>query len=185
MLLIHNSSIPEVKIIERKVLKDERGAFSRLFCERELASVFNGKMIKQVNYSVNNKIGTIRGLHFQNYPSLECKIVTCIKGKVLDVAIDLRKESSTFLQYTQRELSAMNMESFLIPEGFAHGFQTLEEDSHLIYFHSEFYDPKNESSLNPNDPALGINWPLPVGEISEKDRSQKFITKDFQGIQLI
>ena len=123
-----------------------------------------------MNHSFNNLKGTIRGMHFQKEPHQEKKLVRCIKGSVFDVIIDLRKESETFLKYISIELSEKNKTMILIPENFAHGFQTLEDNTELLYHHTEFYNKEFEDGLLYNDPQLKITWPLPVTVISEKDK---------------
>lgn len=163
--------------------EDNRGSFSRLFCKEELSAVFDGN-IAQINHSITNKKGSVRGLHFQYSPNTEIKIVKCIKGSVFDVIVDIREGSDTFLQWFGIILSKDNMSEILIPRGFAHGFQTLEDNSELLYLHSEVYTPGNEGALNVNDPLLGINWPLPFADISERDCSHSMIQSDFKGIKV-
>ena len=122
-------------------------------------------------------------MHFQYYPHSEIKIVTCIHGDIIDVVIDLRQGSATFLQWHAERLSAENQVSLYIPDGFAHGFQTLTEDCELIYLHSAFYQPNAEGALNANDPRLAINWPLKITDMSERDKNNPMIDNDFQGIE--
>jgi len=140
--------------------------------------------IAQINHTNTIKKGTIRGLHFQYEPHAEMKLVTCIKGKVWDLAVDLRPDSKTYLQYRGITLSPENHISFLIPRGFAHGFQTLADNSELLYCHSKSYNKNAESGLNPQDPVLSINWPVTVTEISARDKTHPLLTTDFQGVQL-
>lgn len=163
--------------------EDNRGSFSRFFCKEELSSIF-GMDIAQINHSITNKKGSVRGMHFQYSPNAEIKIVKCIRGSVFDVIVDLRKNSNTFLQWFGMILSKDNMSSILIPKGFAHGFQTLEDNSELLYLHSEIYTPSNEGALNVADPALGIDWPLPFADISERDYGHQMIQKNFKGIEI-
>lgn len=142
------------------------------------------KPIAQINHTLTRKKGAVRGMHFQRPPHAEIKLVSCLKGEIWDVAIDLRSDSATFLQWHGETLSAENRKSLLIPEGFAHGFQTLTEDCELIYLHTSAYHPESEGALNATDPKLAIAWPLAISDISERDRNHKSIEQDFQGITL-
>ena len=163
--------IKGVNIIHLQPNGDERGFFTRLFCENELKELLKDKRIVQVNHSRNNLAGTIRGLHFQYPPFAETKIIRCIRGKVFDVAVDLRKDSPTYLKWVGIELSQDNSTMIFIPEGCAHGFQTLEQDSELLYFHTQFYNPAAESGIAFSDPDIGIMWPLPPVAVSIKDQA--------------
>ena len=171
-----------LKLIERESYLDKRGFLARLFCSEELRKVGWLKPIAQINYSFTKKKGAVRGLHFQHAPYAEMKLVSCVRGEVWDVAVDIRSNSSTFLHWHAQRLSAKNGRAMMIPEGFAHGFQTLSEDCELIYFHTEAYQPNYESALNVEDPRLAISWPITIEEVSDKDRMHKFIAKDFQGM---
>ena len=168
--------------IRLKKLEDDRGWFVRTFCKDEFRQIGFDKEFVQFNHSFNKYKGTIRGMHFQNIPYGETKLVRCIQGSVYDVAIDLRKQSPTFLQYFGTALSAENMLSMLIPEGFAHGFQTLEDNSALIYHHTQYYTPKADEGVRFNDPVFNIKWQLPAVMISEKDTSYKLVDNNFKGI---
>ncbi|PKR54577.1 dTDP-4-dehydrorhamnose 3,5-epimerase [Thalassospira marina] len=170
--------------ITRQYLGDNRGFFSRIFCAEELSSAGWCKPISQINHTQTSKQGSVRGMHFQLPPYAEAKLVTCIRGEVWDVAVDLRKNSSTFLQWHAERLSAENGKALLIPEGFAHGFQTLTADAELLYCHSAPYAPSAEGGLNPQDPALEINWPMAITEISNKDGSHPMLNAQFQGVVL-
>lgn len=170
--------------IEPIIHTDDRGSFSRIFCHNELSEIFKDNNIKQVNHSITLKKGTVRGLHFQYLPDCEIKMVKCVKGKVWDVVVDIRKNSSTFLQWYALELSPENRKMIYIPEGFAHGFQTLEDNTELLYFHSSIYSPNNEGALNLNDPLLDIKWPLDKIDVSKRDQSHSFIDKHFKGIDV-
>ena len=176
--------ITALKIVERQQLGDSRGFLSRLFCADELAVAGWHKPITQINQTFTQKQGTIRGLHFQNTPYAEMKLVTCLRGAIWDVAVDLRAASPTFLQWHAEELSAANHRALLIPEGFAHGFQTLEPDSELLYLHTEFYDPPHEGGLRHDDPRLGIAWPLEPQDISERDLAHPLLDCHFTGVTL-
>ena len=163
--------------------KDERGAFSRVFCEDELKDIFHFN-IKQINHSVTKEKGTVRGMHFQYEPNAEIKIVKCIKGSVLDVVVDIRKNSPTFLQHFAVELTEQNQKMIYIPKGFAHGFQTLEDNTELLYLHSNTYAPSNEGALNVSDPKLNIKWSLDIIDLSKRDENHPFLTNEFEGIEL-
>jgi dTDP-4-dehydrorhamnose 3,5-epimerase len=156
----------------------------RLFCEQELAELIKPRRIVQINHSRTSAIGALRGLHFQYPPHAEVKLVRCLKGRVWDVAVDLRRHSPTFLQWHAEELTSTNAYMMVIPEGFAHGFQALEPDSELLYLHTAFYEPKAEGSLRYDDPCLNIPWPLPPIDLSARDRSHPFLEPSFKGISL-
>lgn len=161
---------------------DQRGAFTRLFCQSELADVFGMRQILQINQSRTTQPGAVRGLHFQHSPHAEMKLVRCIRGRVWDVAVDLRAGSPTFLQWHADVLSADNARMMIIPEGCAHGFQVLEADSELLYLHTACYTPAAEGGLRHDDPRLGIRWPLPVTDISERDCGHPLIRANFPGL---
>lgn len=163
---------------------DERGRFVRLYCEEELRTIgFTGRMV-QANHSLTCRLGAVRGLHFQRPPRAEAKLVRCLRGRVLDVAVDLRKDSPTFLHWHAQPLSGEGMDALFIPAGFAHGFQALTPDCELLYLHSAFYSPGHEGGLRHDDPALKIAWPLPVGDVSDRDRNHPLLDGGFQGIIL-
>ena len=168
--------------INRKPIMDSRGFFSRFFCAEEFKSLGFDNAIAQINHTSTRQKGSIRGMHFQYPPHSENKIVSCLQGEILDVAVDIRKDSPTFLQWHSELLSAENQTSLYIPSGFAHGFQTLVEDCQLIYLHSALYAPEAEGALNALDPMLAIDWPINISEISERDRNHPFIDAQFEGI---
>lgn len=168
-LTITKTPIEGLYVVETNAFVDNRGAFARWFCEDELAEIIGNRHIKNVNFSRTVKKGSIRGMHFQKPPKAEMKLVRCIRGRILDVVVDIRKNSPTFLQHYAVELSAENMKLFVIPEGFAHGFQSLEDNSEIMYLVTEFYSPESEAGLRFNDPLFGIEWPLEVADISAKD----------------
>ncbi|MGL4437113.1 MAG: dTDP-4-dehydrorhamnose 3,5-epimerase family protein [Giesbergeria sp.] len=170
--------------VQRQPLQDARGLFERLFCANELAAVGWTQAIAQINHSVTRQRGSVRGLHYQRAPHAEMKLVSCLRGEVWDVAVDLRADSPTFLQWHAERLSADNACALLIPPGFAHGFQALTEDAELLYLHSAAYAPGAEAGLNPLDPRLALPWPLPVGAMSERDRSHALLTASFEGVHL-
>ncbi len=170
-------------IISLKPFSDERGWFARTYCKNEFAAIGHDKEWVQINHSFTAAKGTVRGLHFQHPPFSEIKMVRCIAGAVLDVIVDIRKDSPTFLQHVSMELSATNKQMIYIPAGFAHGFQTLADDTELIYHHSEYYQPGVEGGLRYNDDALNIQWPLPVINVSERDNAHPPIAGvNFKGI---
>lgn len=169
------TTVAGVVIVETLPNRDERGFFYRAFCQQELAPVLGSRKIEQINLSHTAKVGTIRGMHFQRSPHAEMKLIRCIQGKVWDVALDLRKNSATYLRWHAVELSAENCNMFVIPEGCAHGFQVLESASELLYLHTASYMPEFEDGVRFDDPSAAIPWPLPVAEISEKDRSYSLL----------
>lgn len=181
---ILDTPIDDLKIVERQQLSDSRGFFSRLFCAEELAVAGWHRPIAQINQTLTRKRGTIRGMHFQWPPHGETKLVTCLQGAVWDVAVDLRAASPTFMQWHAEELSAANHRALLIPEGFAHGFQTLSNDCELIYLHSESYAPEADAGLNPKDPKLSIRWPLAMTELSARDAQHPMLDHHFKGLML-
>jgi len=171
-------------VIEPEPFADDRGVFARVFCKQELQNILNGKNIVQINHSLTKQKGAIRGMHFQRPPKAEIKMVKCLRGSVFDVMIDLRQGSSTFLKWHGEVLSAENMKMMYVPEGFAHGFQTLEENSELLYFHTEFYSPEHEGRVRYNDPMINISWPLEITDVSERDQNHQLLSRDFKGIIL-
>ena len=173
-----------VFISETNYFIDNRGAFARLFCKNELAPALQGRDIVQVNFSLTEMCGAVRGIHFQYPPYSEMKFVRCVKGRVWDVVVDLREDSPTFMEWHAEEISQQNARMIIIPEGCAHGFQTLEAESELLYLHTEYYTPSEEDGLAYNDPMLNILWPLPVTEVSLRDQGHSALTKIFTGIKL-
>ena len=169
-------------VIEPGVFTDDRGWFSRFYCKNEFKEIGHDKEWVQLNHSVTYQKAAIRGMHFQLEPFREIKMVKCISGLVYDVIIDLRKGSSTFLEWFGIELSAKNRKMLYIPEGFAHGFQCLENDCALIYHHSEFYNPVAEAGIRYDDPLIKIKWPLPVTIISPRDAGHAYLEENFKGI---
>lgn len=176
------TALAGLAVVQRRRQEDHRGSFSRLFCAAELANVGFDLPIAQINHTVTRRRGAVRGMHFQFHPHAEDKFVSCLRGEIFDVAVDLRRDSPTFLQWHAEILSADNGKSLLIPQGFAHGFQALSDDCELIYLHSRPYAPQAEGAVHVNDPALSIRWPLPITEMSARDQNHKFLTADFQGI---
>lgn len=183
-LAISDLPLAGLKRIERQRLGDARGFLSRLFCAEELAAVGWARPIAQVNQTVTAKRGTVRGLHFQHPPHAEMKLVSCLRGEVWDVAVDIRAGSQTFLRWHAERLSADNGYAMLIPEGFAHGLQTLTDDVELLYCHSAAYNASAEAGLNPNDARLKIAWPLPITELSVRDAQHRMLNDQFAGVAL-
>jgi dTDP-4-dehydrorhamnose 3,5-epimerase len=171
-----------VHVVDTNVIHDHRGEFARLFCERELSKIVGKRRIVQANFSRTLAAGAVRGFHFQHPPYAEMKFVRCLKGRVWDVAVDLRKDSPTFLQWHAEELSAENGRMLVIPEGCAHGFQALQGDSELLYLHTAFYVSEAEDGVPHNDSALAVTWPLPPADLSERDRRHPEISSEFTGL---
>lgn len=180
-LNIIDTPLQGLMLIQREPMEDTRGYLERLYCAQELDLLVPSKRIVQVNLSLTKRRGAVRGMHFQRAPHTETKFVTCLRGAVFDVAIDVRSGSATFLQWHAEILSAENHKTFLIPEGYAHGFQTLAEDCELLYLHTAAYEPAAESGLNPEDPGLAICWPVPISELSVRDRAHAMIADGFDG----
>lgn len=176
--------LTDLKLIQRTQIGDDRGFLSRMFCATELALAGWDSAIAQINHTYTNKRGTVRGMHFQLAPFAEKKLVACIRGEVWDVAVDLRKGSSTFLTWHAQRLTADNCCALLIPEGFAHGFQALTDDVELIYCHSQAYVAQAESALNALDPCLAIAWPLAITERSSRDAGHAMMNSNFEGVQI-
>lgn len=171
-----------LKLITRQCLGDSRGFLSRIFCSNELASAGWSKAIAQINHTFTAKCGTVRGMHYQMPPHAEMKLVSCLQGEVWDVAIDLRAGSPTFLHWHAEKLSADNCQALLIPEGFAHGYQTLSDGVSLLYCHSSAHNPGVEAGLNVSDPRLAITWPLEYEELSLRDANHPMIGPEFKGV---
>jgi len=170
--------------IQRKRMGDERGYFERLFCAHELAEIGWTDPVSQINQTYTARQGTVRGMHFQHPPHAEKKLVMCTKGRVYDVAVDIRKDSPTFLKWYAEILSSENSSALLIPEGFAHGFQSLTSDVEMLYCHSEYYIPESEAGIHPKDPAIRIHWPYKILEMSDRDNAHAFIGEKFKGVAI-
>ena len=168
--------LEDVFVIERTLISDNRGFLSRVFCSEDYQSLGMSEPISQINHTLTRRKGCIRGMHFQNFPHSECKIVSCIKGQIFDVVVDIRKNSSTYLKWYSKVLSEDNCRSLFIPEGFAHGFQALTNDCELLYFHTKPYSSESEGALNAMDPKLAIQWPHQATEISERDKNHPMIS---------
>jgi dTDP-4-dehydrorhamnose 3,5-epimerase len=160
-------------IVDLELREDSRGFFARMFCQHEFADHGLKPVIAQANVAFNRSKGTLRGMHFQYPPAPETKLVRATRGAILDIIVDLRPESPTYLDHISVELSADNHRALYVPERFAHGYQVLEDGTETSYHVGEFYTPETEGGLNYDDPRLGLVWPLPVGEMSDKDRQWK------------
>ena len=171
-----------VYLLQRKPQTDERGWFERMYCAADLAGVLGSRSIVQVNRSLTRLKATVRGLHYQVRPFAEAKVVSCLRGAIFDVAVDIRRNSPTFLQWHAELLTAENGRSLFVPEGVAHGFQAVEADCEVLYFATAAYDPTAERGLHPLDPRVAIAWPLPVEQLSERDASHPEVAPDFEGI---
>jgi dTDP-4-dehydrorhamnose 3,5-epimerase len=169
---------------ERSRIEDHRGFLSRVFCTEEFAGAGITMSVAQINQTLTHCKGVVRGMHFQLPPFAEMKLVSCIRGQVFDVVVDLRADSPTFLKWHAEILSSENRRALAVPEGFAHGFQSLETECELLYLHSVPYQPKVERGLNACDPRLDIDWPLPIAEISERDRGHAMLTDKFTGVTI-
>ncbi len=171
-------------VLTHKVHEDERGRFARLFCVGSLEAFGQPLAIRQINHSRTRECGTVRGLHFQRPPHSEAKLITCLRGAVWDVAVDVRAGSPTFLHWHAERLEAGDGRSLWLPPGFAHGFQALTDDAELLYLHSADYTPGHEDGLSVTDPRLAIGWPLPVKNLSPRDAGHPLLSDEFQGVRL-
>jgi len=180
----NNTPIEGVMEFVRNPMSDSRGLFQRIYCTDLLLGLLGGKNIKQINHSVTSEAGVIRGMHMQLGASAEYKIISCISGEVFDVALDLRRSSRTFLKWHSIILAPGKYNSLLIPPGVAHGFQSLEENSELLYLHTENYSPNDEFGVSFLDPRVNIKWPLLPTQISDRDLSFKNLSNKFLGHNL-
>ena len=179
-----DETLESIKLIEFGYFQDERGWFSEFFKSSEFENSGLPVTFRQVNRSQSKSPGTIRGLHLQLSPMEQGKLVCCTKGAIFDVAVDVSKDSPTFGMWTSYVLDDTNQRALWIPGRFAHGFQTLTEDCEMLYFHTNEYVPEAEGALNANDPALDINWPLDIQEISDRDQNHPIVAEGFEGVQL-
>ena len=169
------TELPGAYIIELERREDDRGFFARAFCQKEFAQHGLKPVVAQVNVASTRLKGTVRGMHFQYPPAAETKLVRATRGALLDVIVDLRPESPTYLRHIAVELSADNQRALYVPERFAHGYQTLEDNTDTSYQAGEFYTASAEAGLRHDDPRLGLSWPLPVTVMSDKDRAYKLL----------
>lgn len=179
---LHPTPLDGLYEIHTTPVSDARGRFTRLFCEQELTPIRSGLHFTQINLSETRGIGTMRGMHYQLPPAAEAKLIRCLRGRVFDVAVDLRTDSPTFLQWHALELAADNDRAVFIPEGFAHGFQALTDDVHLLYMHTVPWTPVCEAGLRHDDPRLAITWPLEVTAKSKRDSEYALIADSFTGV---
>jgi len=176
--------LPGLHLITRQRIGDNRGFFTRVFCAEELDAAGWTRPIAQINHTYTGRRGTVRGMHYQTPPNAEMKLVTCLRGEVWDVAVDLRAGSATCGKWHGEHLSSDDGRAMLIPEGFAHGFQALTDDVELLYCHSAAYAPDSEAGWNPRDTTLSISWPLAISEMSPRDTQLPFLDPKFPGVVL-
>jgi dTDP-4-dehydrorhamnose 3,5-epimerase len=169
-MIFTETKLPGAFVIDLKPHHDNRGFFARGFCQNEFIEHGLKPTIAQANIASNRVKGTLRGMHFQCPPAAETKVVRCTRGAILDIIVDLRPESPTYLQHVAVELTEENFRALYVPERFAHGYQTLRDNTDTSYQVGEFYTPATEGGLRYDDPRLGLTWPLPVSAITEKDR---------------
>ncbi|MDA0762527.1 MAG: dTDP-4-dehydrorhamnose 3,5-epimerase family protein [Proteobacteria bacterium] len=184
VLDITETDISGVVVVNRQRHRDRRGSFSRLFCSEELRGVTGFGAVTQINHSHTELAGTVRGIHLQLDHGAEAKLVNVIRGRIWDVAVDLRAGSPTFLRWIAVELDGESGTSLLIPKGCAHGFQTLEDGVDMIYVHDNLYSPELEHGFNPFDPRLQIDWPLAVTTISDRDKALPAVSVDYEGLNI-
>jgi len=181
---IRNTDIEGVRILTPDCFQDHRGTFTKLFGTPELHQLLGARTIRQANRSVTRSPGMVRGIHYQLPPYAELKIVTCLRGRVFDVAVDLRKGSNTFLKWTTIELTSENCRMIVIPEGFGHGIQALEPNSEILYLCTADYVPAYETGVRYDDSTLRVKWPLEPQLLSERDLALPTIDAHYEGIPL-
>jgi dTDP-4-dehydrorhamnose 3,5-epimerase len=181
---ISPTAIPDLNIATTPWHRDARGAFGRLYCDVALRPVLGQRKIVQINLSHTRQRGTVRGLHFQRGTSAELKCVRCLRGLAWDVAVDLREGSPTYLRWLAVQLSPEEGNMVIIPEGFAHGFQALADDTELLYLHTAHYAAAAEAGVRYDDPQLAIGWPLPAQCLSDRDLSLPFLGAQMPGAPL-
>jgi len=183
-MIFTETNLKGAYIIDPEPFVDERGLFARVYCKEEFKEIDFQSEFVQFNHSVNKSKRTFRGLHYQRPPFSEVKLIRCIRGNVFDIIVDLRKDSTTFLKHYCIELSEKNMKTMLVPQGFAHGFLTLEDNSQMLYHHTEYFKPGFEAGLRYDDPVLNIKLPEVPKIISEKDKNNPLISNTFKAIDL-
>lgn len=174
--------LPGLHVLRRKPIEDSRGYLERMFCIDELHTLVSARQIAQINHTLTARRGTVRGMHFQQPPYAEAKFVSCLRGEVFDVAVDVRAGSPTFLHWHGELLSADNHKTLFIPEGFAHGFQALCDDCEMLYAHTSVHEPTSGRGLHAEDPRVGVCWPLPVCGLSQRDAALSYVSSDFSGV---
>ena len=180
----YQTSLAGLFEVEQRTIGDARGRFTRLFCEQELGAIRPRLHFTQINWSHTVGPGSLRGLHYQNPPVAEAKLIRCLRGRVFDVAVDVRADSPTFLHWHAVELAEDNDRAIFIPEGFAHGFQVLSDEAQLLYMHTAAWAPECEGGLRYDDPRLAIDWPLPVTQLSVRYKAHPLLAPGFPGIRL-
>jgi dTDP-4-dehydrorhamnose 3,5-epimerase len=183
-LIAHPTPIADLMIIERTPSIDERGSLQRLFCLDEMRAIGWLSSVAQINLTHTLRRGTVRGMHYQVKPYAEAKLVTCLRGEVYDVAVDLRARRATFLQWYAIELSSETPQGLLIPPGFAHGLQTLTDDVEMLYVHSAHYNAEFERGVSPRDERIQIKWPIPISLLSTRDAHLPPLAKSFEGLEV-
>lgn len=181
---IIDTALPGVRVVQRRPRVDARGYLERLYCAQEFTALTAGRPIAQINHTSTMRRGTVRGMHYQHPPFDEFRLVSCLRGAVFDVAVDIRAGSPLLLRSHAELLSADNHRSLLIPPGFAHGFQALTDAAELLYLHTAAYVAEAEGALNACDPALAIPWPEPVTGRSDRDRTHPMLTGEFTGVRV-
>lgn len=179
---IQELSIGGLFLVTLKQSQDARGAFIKIFDINSLGRYLNGKNIVQINHSITTEPGTVRGMHYQYGEYSESKIIRCIRGRVFDVIVDLRSNSQTFMKYVSIELSEYESNLIVVPENCAHGFQALEPNSELLYCHTASYEKLHEGGVRYDDPLIGIQWPMPVVNVSERDKNHRLLPNNYEGL---
>ena len=179
-----NTPLDGLWILRSPVFQDERGYFYRAFSHKDEEMTGIRMDVMQTNISHNHRKGTVRGMHLQRAPSQESKLVRCIRGSVYDVVVDLRRGSAGFLKYFGYVLTVQSGDALYIPEGFAHGYQVLEDDSTLLYHHSGSHSPHDEFIMAYNDPRVNIQWPEEISLVGAKDRGAEFLGSQFDGFEI-
>lgn len=180
---ILSTPLPGLMRLRAASRADDRGRFSRLWCEAAMQAVAPGVRVVQVNHSVTALRGTVRGLHFQREPALEGKLVRCLRGEVFDVAVDVRTGSPTFGRWHGVHLRGGSADQLWLPPGFAHGFQALSDDAEMLYLHTGAYSAEHEAGLRHSCPVLGVAWPLPVARVSARDAGLPGLGEAFRGVR--
>jgi dTDP-4-dehydrorhamnose 3,5-epimerase len=181
-LRVLDTPLEGLKIIQRCPIADDRGYFEPVFCSSELQSLTKNVAIAQINHTLTTKRGSVRGMHYQRPPRAETKFISCVRGEIFDVAVDLRVGSPTRFRWHAEILSDRNNKTLVVPEGFAHGFQTLVDDCELLFLHTAAYCASAEAGLNVRDAALKIDWPFPIANLSARDEAHPMMSRDFAGL---
>ncbi len=179
----HKTTLQDARLVEFERKGDDRGFFARVYCEREFGAEGLAKRFVQINHSMNLRKGTLRGMHYQLAPSADAKVVRCLKGALWDCIADLRPDSPSFGKWFGAELNDENGLMMYVPQGFAHAFLTLTDNTELLYLVSNFYDPSAERGMRFDDPWLGVEWPFEPTVISDKDRKWPNYDREFHGVE--